>query len=167
MAHTTKPRSTLTKIAIALGVLTAGTVALGGCAVDPADDEEVAVDGAGADVSPDDLDDEDGDEETASSGSALGGCYQCTNCVKYARCRQRRLPYGLTYWRDKLNIINSRTPRVGCVAVIKTGSAYGHVAYVKRVSGSTVSIDEGNWGRRCNSRSGTASQLRIQGYWCP
>ena len=60
---------------------------------------------------------------------------------------------------------SSSTARAGCVAVIKTGSVNGHVAYVTRVSGNKIFIDEGNWGG-CNSRSGTAAQLKIQGYWC-
>lgn len=154
--------SLLTKIVITLGIVAGATVGVGGCAVEPGDEDESV--GGSDEVSPDDLDDED--EESATSSSELGGCYQCTNCVLYARCRQPRLPYGLTYWRDKLRAINSRTARAGCVAVIKTGSAYGHVAYVKRVSGSTIHIDEGNWGRRCNSRSGTAAALKIQGYIC-
>ena len=150
--------SLLTKIILTLGVVAGCTLGVGGCAVDSLDGED---DGEG--VSPDDLDE---DEATATTSSELGSCNQCTNCVLYARCKQPRLPTGLTYWRDKLRIINSHTPRAGCVAVIKTGSAYGHVAYVSRVSGSTVYIDEGNWGRRCNSRSGTAASLKIQGYWC-
>lgn len=158
-----KTRSLVTKVAITFAVLVGSTLGVGGCAVDSS--EEDSFDGAdGDEVSLDDLDDED--EKTASTSSELSGCNQCTNCVKYARCRQPKLPYGLTYWSEKLRIINSRTPRAGCVAVIKTGSAYGHVAYVRRVSGSTVYIDEGNWGRKCNSRSGTAAALKIQGYWC-
>ena len=151
--------SLLTKIVLTLGVVGGCTLGMGGCAVDALDGED-----DGEEVSLDDLDDED--EATASTSSELSGCNQCTNCVKFARCKQPALPYGLTYWRDKLRIINTQRPRAGCVAVIKTGSAYGHVAYVRRVSGSTVYIDEGNWGRRCNSRSGTAAALKIQGYWC-
>ena len=152
-------RSLSTKLVIAFAVVMGSTVGVGGCAVEPGDEDE-----SFEDVSPDDLDDDD--ETTATTSSELGGCNQCTNCVKYARCRQPRLPYGLTYWKDKLRIINTQTPRAGCVAVIKTGSAYGHVAYVRRVNGSTIHIDEGNWGRKCNSRSGTKAALKIQGYWC-
>lgn len=126
-----------------------------------------------------DGDDEDGlfddgqeadDEEgpVASSASELGGCNQCSNCVKYARCRQPRLPYGLTYWREKVARINSQTPRRGCVAVIKTSSVYGHLAYVNGVSGGRISIDEGNWPNgRCGQRSGAPAALNVRGYICP
>jgi hypothetical protein len=114
-------------------------------------------------------DDEEEDEgPVASSESELGGCNQCTNCVKYARCRQPRLPSGLTYWRDKVARINSRTPRRGCVAMIQTSSAYGHVAFVTGVSGGRISIAEGNWPTgRCGQRSGTPAALNVRGYWCP
>lgn len=132
---------------------------------------------AGCSSQVDDLDGEalvddgpEGDDEgaVASVESELGGCNQCSNCVEYARCRQRRLPYGLTYWREKVARINSRTPRRGCVAMIYTGSTWGHVAYVNGVSGGRISIDEGNWpSGRCGQRSGTPAALNVRGYWCP
>ena len=156
-----KTHSLLTKLVIVLGIIGGSTLGGAGCAVelgevDGADDgDEVSFDG----------DDDGEDEDVASTSSELGGCNQCTNCVLYARCRQPRLPFGLTSWSDKVRAINSKKPRAGCVAMIQTGSQYGHVAYVRRVSGSKIYIDEGNWGG-CNSRSGTASKLNIRGYWC-
>jgi hypothetical protein len=111
-------------------------------------------------------DDSDGPVDTAAS--ELGGCNQCSNCVKYARCRQPRLPYGLTSFGEKLHVINSHTPRRGCVAVIQTSSVYGHVAYVNGVGGGRISIDEGNWSSgHCGQRSGTPAALNVRGYWCP
>ena len=132
-----------------------------GCSVEPGDEDEELVD--------DGSQDPDVDDGTASSvSSELGGCNQCTNCVKYARCRQPRLPYGLTTYSDKVARINSRTPRRGCVAVIRTSSVYGHVAYVNGVSGGRISIDEGNWpSGRCGQRSGTPAALNVRGYICP
>ena len=77
------------------------------------------------------------------------------------------MPYGLTSYAQKVAQINRWSPRAGCVAVIYTGKYYGHVAYVTNVSGSTVSIAEGNWPTgRCGRRSGTQSALRIKGYIC-
>ena len=83
-----------------------------------------------------------------------GYCPGCANCVYRARCLQPRLPTGLTSWSDKLNRVNSHRPRVGCVAMIYTGSAYGHVAYVAdRHADGTITIKEGNWvGDTCSSR---------------
>jgi hypothetical protein len=109
-----------------------------------------------------------GEEPSASVASELAGCGPCNNCVLYARCRQHALPYGLTTYADKVSHINSHTPHVGCVAVIKSSSSYGHVAYVNSVSGGTVHIDEANWiSGHCGTRSGTASGLHITGYICP
>ena len=73
------------------------------------------------------------DEPSGSTGDdplLTGYCPGCANCVYRARCLQPSLPTGLTYWRDKLSHVNSHRPRVGCVAMIYTGSDYGHVAYV-------------------------------------
>jgi hypothetical protein len=138
-----------------LSVLSVGLALAAGCSApeDVLDEEQ-------------EPDDEDG--PVSSSESELGGCNQCSNCVKYARCRQPRLPYGLTSFADKVAAINSRTPRRGCVAVIRTGSVYGHVAYVNDVSGGRISIDEGNWpSGRCGRRSGTPAALNVRGYFCP
>ena len=73
------------------------------------------------------------DEPSGSTGDDLlltGYCPGCANCVYRARCLQPSLPTGLYSWRDKLSHVNSHRPRVGCVAMIYTGSDYGHVAYV-------------------------------------
>jgi hypothetical protein len=94
----------------------------------------------------------------------------CNNCVYYARCRQPRLPTGLNTYADKVAIINRGTPNPGCVAIINTGNDIGHVAFVEYVNSynGTVYISEGNWPYgQCGSRSGSASALRIVGYWCP
>lgn len=100
---------------------------------------------------------------------AAGYCPGCANCVYRARCLQPRLPTGLTTWRDKLNRVNSHTPRVGCVAMIFTGSQWGHVAYVSgKHADGTITIREGNWiGDSCSSRRRTPSALNVRGYWCP
>ncbi len=142
-------------IALAAAVLTIFTGV--GCAVEETDDEEFSYD--------EELDEED---EVSTESSALGGCHQCNNCVDYARCRQPRLPYGLTSWADKRSRINSQRARARCVAMINTGSYYGHVAYVRKVRGRKVFIAEGNWpSGQCGQRSGTKGGLNIAGYWCP
>lgn len=100
---------------------------------------------------------------------AAGYCPGCANCVYRARCLQPRLPSGLTYWSQKLALVNSNTPKVGCVAMIYTGSQYGHVAYVSdKHTDGTITIREGNWiGDSCSSRRRTPANLNIRGYWCP
>lgn len=108
-------------------------------------------------------------EGTGDELLATGYCPGCANCVYRARCLQPNLPTGLTTWSDKLSRINSHTPRVGCVAMIYTGSTYGHVAFVadKHADG-TLTIKEGNWvGDTCSSRRNTPTNLNIRGYWCP
>jgi len=150
-------------ILVTLAVIVAAAFAPG-CAA-TTDDAEEAADDRGLD--PADFQDED-EPEPGTVSSEARSCNQCSNCVLYARCRQPRLPYGLTTFAQKRARINSGTPRVGCVAVIRSGSSYGHVAYVKSVRGGTIGIDEGNWpSGRCGSRSGTESSLSIVGYICP
>ncbi len=109
-------------------------------------------------------------EEPGAEGRlAAGYCPGCANCVYRGRCLQPRLPSGLTYWSQKLGIVNSSTPRIGCVAMIYTGSQYGHVAYVSdKHADGTITIREGNWiGDSCSSRRRTPANLNIRGYWCP
>jgi hypothetical protein len=91
-----------------------------------------------------------------------------SNCVLYARSRCPSLPTGLNTLQDKKNIINSTSPSVGSVAIINSGYTAGHVAYVTGVSGSTITIEEANWGgARITRRKGTASELNILGYYSP
>ena len=149
-----------------LSVILAGSLAAllaVGCSASPSegDGDESALDDADPGVSS-------GGEPSATVSSELAGCGPCDNCVLYARCRQHRLPYGLTSYADKVRQINSHTPHAGCVAVIKSSSVYGHVAYVNRVAGGVLHIDEANWtSGRCGTRSGTATALHVTGYICP
>lgn len=110
------------------------------------------------------------DQDIGSVESAV--CYNCDNCVLHARCRQPKLPYGLTYWSDKVAIINSNHAHVGCVAMIPTSHVYGHVAYVGNVDRSysppRITLREANWQpNTCSSRTGTKDGLNIRNYWCP
>lgn len=108
------------------------------------------------------------EEEALQSTPQNLACAQCDNCVYYARCRQPALPYGLTTYEDKVAIINTQTAAAGRVAIIKTSSVYGHVAYVTSVSGSTINIAEGNWpSGSCGTRSGTKAGLNITGFFAP
>lgn len=154
----------LRRLLTAVFALSVSALAAAGCAADPAteEDEAYANDESSIDEGP------DSEDEVGSTSSDLGSCNQCNNCVSYARCRQPRLPTGLTSYADKRAKINRSTAKAGCVAVINTGSYYGHVAYVTKVSGGKVHIAEGNWpSGRCGSRSGTKAALNITGYICP
>jgi hypothetical protein len=99
------------------------------------------------------------------------GCSNSTNnysCVLYARCKVGTLPYGLNTYAQKVAIINSYVAAAGNVAVINVGNAVGHVAYVKSVSGTTITIRESNWcSGKITERSGTKSALSITGYFKP
>lgn len=106
---------------------------------------------------------------TVESAACTG---YCDNCVLFARCKQPKLPYGLTYWSDKVAIINSNHAHVGCVAMIPTSHQYGHVAYVDGVdtapSPNRITLREANWTpNACTSRTGTKDGLNIRNYWCP
>lgn len=110
-------------------------------------------------------------DEVAASQDPLCSSY-CGNCVLYARCRQPKLPYGLTYWSDKVAIINSAVAHPGCVAMIPSSNVYGHAAYVAAVNTSVtphrITLNEANWQpNTCSSRTGTKDSLNIRGYWCP
>jgi hypothetical protein len=90
----------------------------------------------------------------------------CNNCVAYARCRRTLPSIDLTLFSAKKSIVNSYTPTVGAVAIIDTGSVYGHVAYVEAVSGALVTIGEGNFPYgSCEHRTNTPANLRIVGYY--
>jgi hypothetical protein len=95
----------------------------------------------------------------------------CSNCVKHARCLQSALPYGLYTCADKENIINASEPNVGSVAVMNVGPDC-HVGYVSDVQGSgpdaIITLDEANYhAGMCGTRSGTAADLKIVGYFQP
>ncbi|AKJ03987.1 Hypothetical protein AA314_05613 [Archangium gephyra] len=110
------------------------------------------------------------EQDIGTTESAV--CGNCDNCVLHARCRQPNLPYGLTYWSEKAAIANSNHAHAGCVALIPTGSAYGHVAYVESVDRTVspwrVSLREANWQpNTCSGRTGTKDGLGIWNYWCP
>lgn len=101
-----------------------------------------------------------------ASGGSCQTSANCNNCVFYARCRRPSLPYGLTTFAAKKAIITTTTPVAGAVAVINTGDAIGHVAYVESVSGSTIVLSEGNWPYgACGSRTGTMQSLKIVGFF--
>lgn len=108
-----------------------------------------------------------------------GQCYN-NNCVGYARCRTQNdnvagtLPYGLTSYEQKKAACNSAGGRRGCVAVIPTGSYYGHVAYVEDswidANGNRrYRLSEADWESAgyCSNRSGTKGGLNINCFWCP
>ncbi len=92
------------------------------------------------------------------------------NCVAYARSQVPSLPSGITYYNEKLAIINTYTPVVGAVAIIPSSNSpsYGHVAVVFGINGSQITVRDGNYHPGyITERTGTASELKIQGYWAP
>ncbi len=168
MSTSISSRSCAVLLSLALAPLAA-------CAIDGGDEddaEEVSLDGLDAEDVELLAGEKPGNLPSPDPGQVLeplGYCPGCSNCVFRARCLQPNLPLGLTYWSDKVARINSHTARVGCVAMIYTGSIYGHVAYVadKHADG-TITIKEGNWvGNTCSSRRKTPSALNVRGYWCP
>ena len=100
----------------------------------------------------------------------VGSTYQ-TNCVKFTRRLVPSLPYNLTYFQNKKNIINSQKAVKGAVAIVRTGNTYGHVAYVDKINGSTITTVDANWSyqgrKRIVRRTGSASSLGIVGYYVP
>jgi|GEM_PF-3264998 len=91
------------------------------------------------------------------------------SCVLFARTLVPALPYGLHNYRDKLDIINSQTPAVGHVAIMKSPSGLGHVAVIKSVNeDGSLTIEEGNF-RRCkrNIRTDMPEKMNIKGYFDP
>lgn len=95
------------------------------------------------------------------------------NCVLWVReYRVDSLPYGLNTLNDKIKIINSKTPTVGAVAIMKNGNSYGHVAYVSAINGNKITIEESNNRGRFAIRTGTAKEFKdakseIVGYFVP
>ncbi|MEY4905885.1 MAG: hypothetical protein RLZZ292_3700 [Bacteroidota bacterium] len=103
--------------------------------------------------------------------AVIDGCANATNngnCVLFARCKVPSLPFGLTTYAQKKAIINTTIATAGSVAIINVGNTTGHVAYVKSVSGITIYLRESNWcGTKVTDRSGTATLLKIVGYFKP
>jgi len=90
------------------------------------------------------------------------------NCVKYVRARIKNLPFGLITINDKKKIINSNKPKVGNVAIIKTGFLWGHVALVIHKDGRNITICESNYKMgKITERCGTLESLKIIGFFDP
>jgi len=91
------------------------------------------------------------------------------SCVLFARTLVPALPYGLHNYQDKLEIINSHTPEVGHVVIMKSPSGLGHVAVIKSLNDDgSITIEEGNF-RRCkrNIRTDMPDRMNIKGYFDP
>jgi surface antigen len=97
---------------------------------------------------------------------ACGTSTNVGNCVLFARCKKSSLPFGLTTYAQKKAIINTQNAVVGAVAIVNVGNTTGHVAYVRAVSGTTITLREANWaGQYISERSGTKAELSIVGYF--
>jgi len=92
------------------------------------------------------------------------------NCVKFARSLVPSLPYGLwTIW-DKKKIINTKTSRVGAVAIMNVGLPWGHCGVIIQRSkhGSRKTIREANFKTgKITERKGKTRELKIIGYYDP
>jgi hypothetical protein len=100
-----------------------------------------------------------------SSASSCDNKYKC-NCVLWVRnCRANWLPTGMTYIWEKKTKINTQKADKNRVAVMDIYYPYGHVAYITKVSGSKISVQEANYSScKVTSRTGTKSGMKIAGY---
>lgn len=95
------------------------------------------------------------------------------NCVFFARSVVPDLPVGLITSTQKRNMINSKVPQAGAVAMMPTfgDPAIGHVAVVESVNADgTITLVEANVrsganGKEISRRTGTPAQLKVEGYW--
>lgn len=109
------------------------------------------------------------DDRACTTVTDACGAGNYGNCVLYARCKVPSLPYGLSTYAAKVAIINTYSAAAGRVAIINVGNNVGHVAYVQSVSGTSITIRETNWcsTTKVSTRTGTASALKIVGYFKP
>jgi hypothetical protein len=118
--------------------------------------------------SPQTLDSEESFLGELANITAMASCddtYKC-NCVLWVRnCKAYWLPSGMTYIWEKKSKINTQEAKSGRVAVMDIYYPYGHVAYITKVSGSSISVQEANYTPcKVTSRTGTKSGMKIAGY---
>jgi len=73
------------------------------------------------------------------------------NCVKYARSVRPDLPQGLWTLRQKQNIIKTKTPSVGAVAITAEGGS-GHLSIVLKVEDENLLIRESGYTKGISER---------------
>ena len=66
------------------------------------------------------------------------------NCTLYARSKRADLPQGLYTLQAKKNIIKTKEPYKGAVAILAESPA-GHLAIVLEIRGENVLLEESNW----------------------
>ena len=66
------------------------------------------------------------------------------NCVAFAKSKRPDLPQGLYTLQAKKNIIKTKEPYEGAVAVLAESPA-GHLAIVLEIRGENVLLEESNW----------------------
>lgn len=155
-------KTSLVHVLSTLTIVVSGSAWLPGCLAEPS-----------TSASPSATAEDETNDNIGEANGALLDCSNtaCDNCVKHARCRQAKLPYGLFSCEDKKAIINAWEPQIGSVAIMDVG-AYCHVGYVYDVHGSApdavVYVDEANYTHGvCGNRHGTENQLKIVGYFAP
>ena len=108
--------------------------------------------------------------DEGTQARTFSGTCPCDNCVLFVRCKMPSLPGGLTSYASKKNIVNAWSPSAG-YAVIMPSSSYpanGHIAYVDKVnSDGTITISEGNFNGKCNTRTKKPSDMSVYGYRKP
>jgi hypothetical protein len=90
------------------------------------------------------------------------------NCVKWARDKVPKLPFGLWTIFDKKKIINSHKAKIGRVAIMNVGLPWGHVGIITGKGSDRIVIKEANY-KFCKitERQGTEKELKIIGYFNP
>lgn len=104
--------------------------------------------------------------------SSANPCYSCVSWVRYKIPSMNRKVGDLTTYTAKKKLINSSTANAGYAAIMPSSgkwAKYGHIAYVESVNtNGTITISEGNSSSaKCTTRTKTAADFKIDGYYKP
>jgi len=117
-----------------------------------------------------------GEAPNVSSGSVLGGKPGSGHRFPYGYCtwyvaQKRNVPWGgnagtWIYHAKAGGYSTGRTPRAGSIMVTTENRYYGHVAYVEKVSGDTITVSEMNYVgfAKVSRRTLSASSRAIKGF---
>lgn len=118
----------------------------------------------------------EGGTPQVSGGKILSGKGGTGHKFPYGYCtwyvaQKRYIPWSgnagtWLYHAKAAGYVTSRTPRVGSIMVTTENRYYGHVAYVEKVSGDTVTVSEMNYSgfARVDRRMLSASSRSIRGF---
>lgn len=111
-----------------------------------------------------------------SSGTILGGKPGAGHRFPYGYCtwyvsQKRNVPWGgnagtWLYHAKAAGYATGRAPRAGSIMVTTENRYYGHVAYVEKVSGDTITVSEMNYVgfAKKSTRTLSASSRAIKGF---